>query len=189
MLWLWWIVVFFFLEPVLWIFFPISEKAYNVPKTHLEVIDLIRVNGPDVPFRSWCVVTLPLLDCLPPTMSYIIISSSNALIQCITLSSLKWPWGIECAMKNGQQLLNKAFPFKQHLFVRQKKRHTKLKLCVDRPGSMPTVPLCISSMCWNGKYAIDLCALLLYCNISNEWQNKRGTVRHAGGEVQHKEDS
>lgn len=44
-------------------------------------------------------------------------------------------------------------------------------------------------MCWNGKYAIDLCALELYSNTSNEWQNKRGTVRHARGAMQYKEES
>lgn len=63
------------------------------------------------------------------------------------------------------------------------KRHTDLKLCVDRTGSIPTARLYISSMCWNGKNAIDLCALVLYSNISNEQQNKRGTVRHARGEL------
>lgn len=47
----------------------------------------------------------------------------------------------------------------------------------------------ISSMCWNGKYAIDLCALVLYSNISSERRNKRGPVCHARGATQYNEDS
>ena len=74
-------------------------------------------------------------------------------------------------------------------FFSEARRHTELKLCVDRTGSIPTVCLNINSTCWNGKYAIDLCALELYSNISIEWQNKRGTVCHTRGDVQHKEDS
>lgn len=71
----------------------------------------------------------------------------------------------------------KSFFYLNTIYFAERERHTELKLCVDRTGSIPTACLCISSMCWNGKYAIDLCALVLYCNISNEWQNKRGTVR------------
>lgn len=29
---------------------------------------------------------------------------------------------------------------------------------------------------------------MLYSNISNDWQNKRASVRHTGGAMQHKED-
>ncbi len=99
----------------------------------------------------------------------------------MSASSYKGVWYREHAVK-------KAFYLKT-IYSAAGKRHTDLKLCVDRPRSIPTACPYISSMCWNGKYAIDLCALVLYSNISNEWQNKRGTVCHARGEVQHKEDS
>lgn len=82
--------------------------------------------------------------------------------------------------------IKKTFHLKT-IYFEAGKRHTDLKLCVDRTGSIPTACPYISSMCWNGKYAIDLCALVLYSNISNEWQNKRGTVCYTRGEVQYKE--
>lgn len=75
------------------------------------------------------------------------------------------------------------FDFKEHLFCLQgwkRRRHTDVKVCVDRTGSIPTVRRYINPTCWNGKYVIDRRALVLYSNISNEWRNKRGSVQREG---------